>query len=155
MFSGADSSLFANPTATAAAQGTYWPTTIVPIDLTTRPPTAFVANLKKYDSVLQGRLPELRADRRLPRRADLMIKGLTVAGQNPTRQVVHRQPDQGAGWNADGLLPSTSRVRTTSGPPEQTLCGYFTKVQGNQFVTINNGKPFCGNLIPNSNASSG
>src|SRR5262249_9421270 len=33
MFSGADSSLFDSATATAAAQGTYWPTTIVPIDL--------------------------------------------------------------------------------------------------------------------------
>jgi hypothetical protein len=26
----------------------------------------------------------------------------------------------------------------------------MTKVEGNQFVTINNGKPFCGTQIPNS-----
>jgi hypothetical protein len=35
------------------------------------------------------------------------------------------------------------------GQAEPKLCQYMTKVEGNQFVTINNGKPFCGTLIPN------
>jgi hypothetical protein len=32
-------------------------------------------------------------------------------------------------------------------------CEYVTKLEGNQFVTINNGKTFGGTLIPNAGVS--
>jgi hypothetical protein len=50
---------------------------------------------------------------------------------------------------AEGLLASPVAFNHF-GQTEPKLCQYMTKVEGNQFVTINNGKPFCGTLIPNS-----
>ncbi len=151
MFSGADSSLFANPTATAAAQGTYWPTTIVPLDLNNPATNTFIANLKKSDSSYKGGYPSYGLTGAYLS-SDLMIKGLTVAGQNPTRKSFIDNLTKVTSWNAEGLYPTTVGF-DHFGTQETTLCGYYTKVQGNQFVTINNGKPFCGTLIPNSNVS--
>ena len=150
MFSGTDSSLFSNPTATAAAQGTYWPADIVPIDLHNPATETFVANLQKYDSDYKGGYPSYGVITAYLG-ADAMIEGLTVAGQNPTRQSFITNMSKVSSWN-DGLLASPVGWNHFGRAP-QTLCEYFTKVQGNQFVTINNGKPFCGTLIPNSDVA--
>jgi branched-chain amino acid transport system substrate-binding protein len=153
MFSGADSSLFANPTATSEAQGTYWPTTIVPIDLNNAPTNQFVANLKQYDPSYKGGYPSYGLTGSYLS-SDLMIEGLKVAGQNPTRQSFINNLSNVSAWNAEGLLPTTVGFNHF-GNVQTKLCAYVTKVEGNQFVTINGGKPFCGNEIPNSYASTG
>ena len=151
MFSGADGSLFDNATATAAAQGTYWPTTIVPLDLNNPATNAFIANLKKSDPSYKGSYPSYGLTGAYLS-SDLMVEGLKVAGQNPTRKSFITNLSQVTSWNAEGLLPSTVGF-DHFGTVEKNLCGYVTKVQGNQFVTINNGKPFCGTAIPNSDVS--
>ena len=151
MFSGADGSLFNDATATAAAQGTYWPTSIVPLDLNNPASNTFVANLKASDSAYKGGYPSYGLTGSYLS-ADLMVEGLRVAGQNPTRQSFITNLSNVSSWNAEGLLASNVGFNHF-GHVENTLCGYFTKVEGDQFVTINNGKPFCGTLIPNSNVS--
>jgi hypothetical protein len=83
--------------------------------------------------------------------ADVMIEGLTVAGQNPTRQSFINNMLKVSCWN-DGLLASPVGWNDI-GQAQQTACEYFTKVEGDKFVTINNGKPFCGTLIPNSDVA--
>jgi branched-chain amino acid transport system substrate-binding protein len=152
MFSGTDSSLFANATATAAAQGTYWAADIVPLDLHNPATETFVANLKKYDSDYKGGYPSYGVITAYLG-ADAMIEGLTVAGQNPTRSSFIANMQKVSSWNADGLLASPVGWNHF-GTDAQTSCEYFIKVQGSQFVTINNGKPFCGTLIPNSDVAS-
>jgi branched-chain amino acid transport system substrate-binding protein len=151
MFSGTDSSLFDNASATASAQGTYWPTSIVPIDLNNPATTTFVNDVKATDTSYKGGYPSYGLTGSYLS-ADLMIEGLSVAGQNPTRQSFIANLTKVTSWNANGLLPSNVGFNHF-GTAENTYCQYFTKVQGNQFVTINNGKPFCGNLLPNSNVS--
>ena len=153
MFSGTDSSLFSNPTAAAAAQGTYWPADIVPIDLNNPATETFVANLQKYDSDYKGGYPSYGVITAYLG-ADAMIEGLTVAGQNPTRQSFITNMQKVSSWDADGLLASPVGLEPLRNQTRYDLCEYFTKVQGNQFVTINNGKPFCGTLIPNSDVAS-
>jgi branched-chain amino acid transport system substrate-binding protein len=150
MFSGTDSSLFSNPTATAAAQGTYWPADVVPLDLHNPATETFVANLEKYDSDYKGGYPSYGVITAYLG-ADAMIEGLSVAGQNPTRQSFINNMLKVTDWN-DGLQASPVSWNHFGTAP-QTLCEYMTKVQGNQFVTINNGKPFCGTLIPNSDVA--
>ena len=110
MFSGADSSLFNNPTATAAAQGTYWPTTIVPLDLNNPATNTFIANLKKYDSSYKGGYPELRPDRLL---SFLGSHDRRPHGRRsePDPEVVHRQPDQGDELERRGPLSHDRRLR--------------------------------------------
>ena len=151
MFSGTDSSLFSNPTATADAQGTYWPADVVPIDLHSAATDAFVANLQKYDSDYKGGYPSYGVITAYLG-ADAMIEGLSVAGQNPTRQSLINNMLKVSDWN-DGLQASPVSWNHFGTAP-QTLCEYMTKVEGDQFVTINNGKPYCGTLIPNSDVAS-
>jgi ABC-type branched-subunit amino acid transport system substrate-binding protein len=151
MFSGTDSSLFSSPTATASAQGTYWPADVVPIDLHKAPTEAFVANLEKYDSNYHGGYPSYGVITAYLG-AEAMIEGLTVAGQNPTRQGFIANMLKVSSWDANGLLASPVGWNHF-GTAAQTSCQYITKVEGNQFVTINNGKPYCGTLIPNSDVA--
>ena len=48
-FASADSSLFADPTAAAAAQGLYYSSTIPPMDTNNAAPSTFEANIKAVD----------------------------------------------------------------------------------------------------------
>jgi branched-chain amino acid transport system substrate-binding protein len=148
MFSGVDSSLFANATATQAAQGTYWPASIVPTDVHNPGTATFVSNLSKYDPSYKGGYPSFGVLSSYLGTV-LMVEGLTVAGQNPTRQSFIHNLTNVTNWNAESLLASPVSFNHF-GHAEPKLCQYMTKVEGNQFVTINNGKPYCGTLIPNS-----
>ncbi len=93
MFSGVDSSLFDNATATTAAQGTFWPTSIVPLDLNNPASTRFVATLRRYVPSYKGGYPSYGLTGSYLS-ASLMAEGLKVAGQNPTAPVVHHEPHQ-------------------------------------------------------------
>lgn len=147
-FSGADSSLFQDASATQAAQGAYFPTTIVPLDLGTQPDKVFVSNLKKYDPAYKGGYPSYGLTGAYLS-ADLMIKGLEEAGRNPTRPAFIKNLSKVTGYTAGGLLVNPSSYNHF-GHGATRGCGYFTRVVGRQFVTINDKKPFCGKLIPNS-----
>ncbi|HLG66833.1 MAG TPA: ABC transporter substrate-binding protein [Acidimicrobiales bacterium] len=149
--SGADSSLFDSPTSTAAAQGAYFGTTIVPIDLHRAPTNTFVAAMRKYVPGYTGGYPSFGLTGAYLS-ADLMIKGLEVAGKNPTRASFIKNLTKVKNYNAGGLLPNTVGFNHF-GKANPVLCGYITRVVGTQFVTINHGKPFCGKLIPNSDVS--
>jgi branched-chain amino acid transport system substrate-binding protein len=152
MFSGVDSSLFADATAVSAAQGTYWPSEIVPIGLNNPATNAFVANLQKYDPSYKGGYPDYGIISAYAG-ADVMIEGLQVAGQNPTRQSFINNMLKVSSWNDNGLLASPVGFNHF-GKADPTSCEYFTEVEGDQFVTVNNDKPFCGSLIPNSDVAS-
>ena len=150
-FSGADSSLFDNPTAAQAAQGAYFPTTIVPLDLGTAADKTFVDNLKKYDSSYKGGYPSYGLTGSYLA-TDVMIKGLELAGRNPTRQAFITNLRKVASYDAGGLLPSPVAFNNF-GHAGTSGCAYFTKVEGSSFVTINDKKPFCGKQIPNSDVA--
>jgi hypothetical protein len=122
--------------------------TIVPIDLNNPATNTFISTLKTYDPSYRGGYPSYGLTGSYLS-ADLMLEGLKVAGQNPTRHSFITNLSNVSSWNAEGLVPSTVDFNHF-GQVESKLCGYFTKVEGNQFVTINNGKPFCRTRIPNS-----
>ena len=46
-------------------------------------------------------------------------------------------------WDANGLLASPVGFNHF-GTPQQTVCTYVVQVNGNDFKTINSGKPICG-----------
>src|SRR6185312_12029630 len=88
--------------------------------------------------------------------AELMIKGLQSAGQNPTRTSFIFEPDAGNRLECQrvagqlGELFSTTltevpeRGLPRTGSSEPTRCSYYVQVKGNAFVSINSGKPICG-----------
>ncbi len=142
-FASADSSLFADPTAVAAAQGLYYSSTIPPLDINNPAAGTFEANIKAVDpGYVMGTNPSFGiTDAYLE--AQLMVDGLQVAGQNPTRQSFITNLTKVTNWNALGLLPQGVSFNHF-GSSEQSYCSYYVKVQGNTFVAVNGGKPFCG-----------
>jgi hypothetical protein len=79
--------------------------------------------------------------------ADVMIKGLQVAGKNPTRASFIKNLTQVTNYTAGGLLPGPVNFNHF-GTAEKTLCSFFVHVQGQGFVAANNGNAFCGTLPP-------
>jgi branched-chain amino acid transport system substrate-binding protein len=82
--------------------------------------------------------------------ADLMIKGLEVAGTNPTRQSIVTNIRRVTDFNAGGLLLTPTNF-TQFGTDPAVSCVYYTILKGSKFMTINGGKPFCSAKLPNSN----
>jgi branched-chain amino acid transport system substrate-binding protein len=142
-------SLLNDPSAVQDGQGTYFPPTAAPVELKTPATLAMQAAFAKYAGFTgvpdfdwyEGWLG-----------TDLMIKGLQVAGNNPTRNAFITNLRQVTNYTGGGLLPApVSYSLSAFGQAPQTLCGWYTILQGNQFMVINGGKPVCGTLIPNSN----
>lgn len=153
-FSGADSSVFSNPTAKDAAQGAYFPTA-TPLDLHLKPVDEYVANLKKYDPAYKGGYPSLGVSGGYFA-ADLMIRGLEEAGLNPTREAFIQNLTKVTDYDAGGILPSKVGF-DHFGTAQSRGCSYFVQVKGNDFVTVKNpagGYKFCGDLIPGSGVAS-
>jgi len=77
--------------------------------------------------------------------ADLMIKGLQMAGPNPTRASVIKKLRSIKAYNGNGLLPITINYSTVFGhdPPN---CAWVMQAQKSGFVPISSA-PFCGHDI--------
>jgi branched-chain amino acid transport system substrate-binding protein len=145
-FSSADSSLFSNPTAAAAAEGAFYQALIPPPDLHTQATNTFMANVAAVDSSYQvGTIPSYGLTGAYLG-AEVGIEGLTQAGQNPTRQAFITKMNQVSSWDANGLLASPVGWSSRGIQPPQS-CAYFVQVQGHNFVTTNGGKPVCGHPV--------
>jgi branched-chain amino acid transport system substrate-binding protein len=85
--------------------------------------------------------------------ADLMIKGLQLAGSNPTRAKVITALRGIKAYDANGLLPNPLDFATTFGhdPPHQ--CIWILKAEKNGFVPTQT-QPFCGTDIPGTAVAS-
>jgi hypothetical protein len=79
-----------------------------------------------------------------------MVKGLQVAGQNPTRQLFINNLRQVTGYTAGGILPSPTSFTNfgTKAMLPVTACEYIVQLQTNKFVLANNGQPVCGKQVP-------
>ena len=85
--------------------------------------------------------------------ADLMIKGLQMAGSNPSRAVVIKDLRSIKAYNGNGLLPITVNYSTIFGhdPPS---CGWVLRAQKSGFVPVSS-QPFCGHDVPGTTTISG
>jgi hypothetical protein len=74
-----------------------------------------------------------------------MIKGLQMAGPNPTRAAVIKDLRSIKSYNGNGLLPITINYSTIFGhdPPN---CSWVVQAQKTGFKVISS-KPFCGHDI--------
>jgi Periplasmic binding protein len=80
--------------------------------------------------------------------ADLLIKGLEVAGQNPTRASFISNLRQVTSYNVENLSYTTANFSDENPPPTQ--CAFYVKLVGKQFIVQNNDKVICGTLLPSS-----
>ena len=135
--------LLDDTSAVQAAQGAYLENATQPVELGTPATKAMVAAFKTYTGYTgvpgfdytQGWLA-----------ADLMIKGLQVAGPNPTRESFIANLSKVTAYNAGGLLASPVNF-SAFGVVPATQCFYFPQLEGKRFVT-KSATPICGNRIP-------
>lgn len=139
-----------NTASSAAGQGAYFYSTLpVLIPTSENPPVtqAFVTNLQKYDSGYKGGIPTI-AQSTGWLSADLMIKGLELAGSNPTRTSFISGLAGLKNYDAGGLIAPDPTVYGFDGP---YLCEYFVQLQGKNVVSaLPGGKPACGTVLPSS-----
>jgi branched-chain amino acid transport system substrate-binding protein len=85
--------------------------------------------------------------------ADLMIKGLQLAGKDPTRARVITALRGVKAYNANGLLPNSINYATTFGhdPPKQ--CIWVLRAAKNGFIPTQT-QPFCGTDLPGTAVAS-
>ena len=113
---------------------------------------AFISALRRYDPRYTSGVPDLGVIDGW-QAADLFIKGLQVAGPNPTRRSYRSDLRQVSDWDANGLRVSPVSFRPFGRPPAQYCLLYLT-VEGSRYTSYPaSGQPYCGSLIPNSNAS--
>ncbi len=77
--------------------------------------------------------------------ADLMIKGIQMAGKNPTRAAVIKDLRGLKSYNANGLLPQSINYSTIFGH-DSPDCTWFMKAEANGFVPVSP-QPICGKDI--------
>jgi branched-chain amino acid transport system substrate-binding protein len=78
-----------------------------------------------------------------------MVKGLEVAGKNPTRQSFITNLRNVTGYDAEGLLPNAIDLSLANfGKAPNKVCGWYAKLQGTQFVPVpSDGSATCGTRI--------
>jgi branched-chain amino acid transport system substrate-binding protein len=140
---GPSQGVFASPATEKAATGGYFPATIY---YSGPQYTTFTNSLKQYDPTYKGGIPDLGLTYGWMT-ADLFIKGLQLAGQNPTRSTYIANLRPVTNYNANGLKPTDASF-TPFGVAPTTGCGFYVKFQNNQYNDYpTNGKPLCGTLI--------
>lgn len=82
--------------------------------------------------------------------ADVFIKGLEVAGKNPTRAGFITNLRNVTDYTGGGLLPQGVNFKTDFGTSADPQCSWFLQVKGTHAVPVNT-TPLCGKPIPNSN----
>ncbi len=130
--------------ARLAAQNAYMTTNAqVPVELNTAATMAEQAAFTKYENFTG--IPDFGWTEGYAS-ADLLIKGLEVAGQNPTRSSFITSLRKVTNYNVDGLASNPVNYQTVQNVPS-SICGYYVQLKGSSFIVQNNGKPVCGNLL--------
>jgi branched-chain amino acid transport system substrate-binding protein len=144
-------SLLKQPTAVQSAQGVVFnPDGWAPVELGSTATKAMQAAFQKYYNYTG--VPDFGWYQGWTS-MDLLIKGLEVAGANPTRQSFISNLRQVTDYTAGGLLPAPTNFTEFGQAPAQE-CAWYVKLEGKSFVLVqSNGQPICGTLIPNSNQS--
>jgi branched-chain amino acid transport system substrate-binding protein len=85
--------------------------------------------------------------------ADLMIKGLQMAGPNPTRAAVIKDLRDLKSYNANGLLPNSFNYSTIFGHDPAKECAWVVQAVSSGFK-VTSPQPFCGTDLPGTSTAS-
>ena len=142
---GYDPSLVGSP-AWASLQGGYFLSVYRPFSLPDAGTEQMAAALRKYEHFTKSQFPTMFQYETWAG-ADLMIKGLEMAGPDPTRAAVIRDLRSIRSYDADGLLPHPIDYATVFGhdPPEQ--CVWILQAHKSGFVPTST-QSICGTDIP-------
>ncbi len=84
--------------------------------------------------------------------ADLMLKGIGLAGANPTSAaVIHRLRDVKS-YDGNGLLPQSINYSTVFGHDPAKTCVWYLQAHKSGFVPVSS-QPWCGHDIPGTSVA--
>ncbi len=140
---GPSQGVFDSPQTEKSATGAYFPAQIF---YSGPEYVSFTNSLKQYDPSYKGGIPDLGLiDGWMT--TDLFIKGLQLAGQNPTRASFISNLRQVTKYNANGLKTVNASF-TPFGQAPTTGCFLYEKFENNRYNDYpTNGQPLCGPLV--------
>src|SRR5580698_9069142 len=130
----------------AAVQGGYFDTTFRPFDIPNAGTKQMQTALEKYEHFKSSDFPTF-SQYESWLGADLMIKGLQLAGKNPTRSAVISNLRSLKSYNGNGLLPQTINYTNDFGKDLAKSCGWYMIAEKNGFVPAST-TPTCGTDLP-------
>jgi branched-chain amino acid transport system substrate-binding protein len=142
---GFESSLVSSP-AWNTVQGGYFDTTFRPFQLPNAGTRQMQAALEKYAHFKAGQFPSF-SQYESWLGADLMIKGLELAGKNPTQAGVIHALRNLKSYNGNGLLPINLNYSTNFGHDPAHSCGWYMIAEKKGFVASSS-QPSCGTDLP-------
>lgn len=129
-------------------QGTYFETDFRPTSIPDAGTIEMVNALSKYAHRAPKNFPTYNIYESWLG-ADLMIKGIQLAGANPTSSKVIKALRNVTSYNGDGLLPVPVDFKTDFGKGPSESCGWFMQAQPKGFVAVSN-TPLCSPYVPGS-----
>jgi branched-chain amino acid transport system substrate-binding protein len=135
-----------NTPAWQDAQGDYFSTTFRPFSVPNAGTRQMQAALQKYAHFSKSDFPTF-GQYEAWLGADLMIKGLQLAGPNPTKSAVIKDLRNLKSYNGGGILPQTINYSTIFGHNLPQQCGWYMQAKSKGFVA-SSPTPFCGKDIP-------
>jgi branched-chain amino acid transport system substrate-binding protein len=142
---GFDPSVIGSP-AWSSVQGGYFDSEFRPVQVPNAATKQLTSALQKYEGRPPSQFPNF-AIYESWLGADLMIKGLQLAGDNPTRANVIKDLRNLKSYNGNGLLPSTIDYSTIFGHDLPEACGWYLQAQAKGFVPVST-QPVCGHDLP-------
>jgi branched-chain amino acid transport system substrate-binding protein len=141
-----------NSPAWSTLQGAYFLSPFRPFSLPDAGTQQMAAALQKYSHFSKSQFPSFgQYESWLG--ADLMIKGLQMAGPNPTHTAVIKDLRSIKAYNGNGLLPITINYSTIFGH-DPADCTWMMQAHKTGFVPVSS-QPFCGHDVPGTTTVSG
>ncbi|MGA7416655.1 MAG: ABC transporter substrate-binding protein [Acidimicrobiales bacterium] len=132
-------------------QGDYFSSLFRPYSLPNAGTDQMQAALQKYDGFTKTQFPTFEQYEAWVG-ADLMMKGLQLAGKNPTSANVITSLRNVKSYNANGLLPITINYSTIFGHNPPKTCGWYLQAQSKGYVPVSS-QPMCGTDLPGTSTA--
>jgi branched-chain amino acid transport system substrate-binding protein len=141
-----------NSPAWSAVEGDYFLSLFRPWDLPNAGTEQMQAAMEKYAHLPKGQFANFGQEEAWAG-ADLMIKGLQMAGPKPTQSAVIKDLRSIKSYNDDGMLPNSIDYATIFGHDLPQQCTWVMQAVKNGFTPVSS-KPICGTDIPGTSTAS-
>jgi branched-chain amino acid transport system substrate-binding protein len=138
--------------AWSVLQGSYFLSLFRPWSLPNAGTRQMQAAMKKYAHFTSSQFPDL-GQYEAWAGADLMIKGLQLAGKNPTQANVIKDLRGLKSYSDNGLLPNSINYSTIFGHDLAKQCTWIMKAVKNGFTAVSS-QPYCGTDIAGTTTAS-
>jgi ABC-type branched-subunit amino acid transport system substrate-binding protein len=139
--------------AWTAVQGGYFETEFRPFSLPNAGTEQMQKALEKYAHFSSSAFPSF-AQYESWLGADLMIKGLQLAGPTASHAAVIKALRGISSYNGNGLLPETINYTNDFGKDLPKSCGWYMKAEKSGFVAVSS-QPWCGTDLPGTTTVQG